>query len=78
MISLAPTDPALAADVQVTEPRDRDRQRFTLTGEAEHDDGTAFPFVVLGNQVCSVWMTWAHLDDIGWPWMLCGRLPPDC
>lgn len=45
---LAPTDPVLASDVQVTGPRDRDRLRFTLTGEAGLNDGTAFPFVILG------------------------------
>ncbi|MEM1043683.1 MAG: cation:proton antiporter [Bacteroidota bacterium] len=45
---LAPTDPVLAADVQVDEPTDRDRLRFSLTGEAGLNDGAAFPFVMLG------------------------------
>lgn len=45
---LAPTDPVLAADVQVHEPNDRDRLRFALTSEAGLNDGTAFPFVYLG------------------------------
>lgn len=45
---LAPTDPVLASDVQVTEPGDRDRLRFALTGEAGLNDGTAFPFLMLG------------------------------
>jgi len=45
---LAPTDPVLASDVQVEDPRDRDRLRFGLTGEAGLNDGTAFPFVMLG------------------------------
>ena len=45
---LAPTDPVLASDVQVAEPDDRDRLRFALTGEAGLNDGTAFPFVLLG------------------------------
>ena len=45
---LAPTDPVLAADVQVEEPDDQDRLRFSLTGEAGLNDGTACPFVVLG------------------------------
>ena len=44
----APTDPVLASDVQVTHALDRDRVRFTLTGEAGLNDGTAFPFVMLG------------------------------
>ena len=30
---LAPTDPVLASDVQVSDPHDRDRLRFGLTGE---------------------------------------------
>ena len=38
----------LASDVQVAEPTDRDRLRFSLTGEAGLNDGTAFPFVLLG------------------------------
>lgn len=45
---LAPTDPVLAADVQVADAFDRDRVRFALTGEAGLNDGTAFPFVMLG------------------------------
>lgn len=45
---LAPTDPVLASDVQVADPQDRDRLRFSLTGEAGLNDGTAFPFVMLG------------------------------
>lgn len=45
---LAPTDPVLAADVQVESPSDDDRLRFGLTGEAGLNDGTAFPFVMLG------------------------------
>ncbi len=45
---LAPTDPVLASDVQVSHPGDRDRLRFALTGEAGLNDGTAFPFVMLG------------------------------
>lgn len=45
---LAPTDPVLASDVQVAAPGDRDRMRFALTGEAGLNDGTAFPFVMLG------------------------------
>jgi sodium/hydrogen antiporter len=45
---LAPTDPVLASDVQVTDPGDKDDLRYTLTGEAGLNDGTAFPFVLLG------------------------------
>jgi len=46
---LAPTDPVLAADVQVGEPTDaedsEDEVRFTLTSEAGLNDALAFPFV---------------------------------
>ncbi|MHA3773998.1 cation:proton antiporter [Verrucomicrobiota bacterium sgz303538] len=45
---LAPTDPVLASDVQIEHANDRDRLRFGLTGEAGLNDGTAFPFVMLG------------------------------
>ncbi len=45
---LAPTDPVLATDVQTRHPGDRDSLRFTLTCEAGLNDGSAFPFVMLG------------------------------
>ena len=49
--SLAPTDPVLAADVQVGEPTDdedsEDEVRFALTSEAGLNDGLAFPVVYL-------------------------------
>lgn len=45
---LAPTDPVLASDVQVSDPQDRSRLRVALTGEGGLNDGTAFPFVMLG------------------------------
>lgn len=45
---LAPTDPVLASDVQVEHAHDREDVRFGLTGEAGLNDGTAFPFVMLG------------------------------
>ena len=45
---LAPTDPVLASDVQIEKTGDTDRLRFGLTGEAGLNDGTAFPFVMLG------------------------------
>ncbi len=46
---LAPTDPVLAADVQVGPPRtgEEDEARFGLTSEAGLNDGLAFPFVNL-------------------------------
>ncbi len=45
---LAPTDPVLATDVQVRHMGDKDLLRFTLTSEAGMNDGSAFPFVMLG------------------------------
>lgn len=49
--SLAPTDPVLAADVQIEMGRPGERRedpvRFALTGEAGLNDGLAFPFVLL-------------------------------
>lgn len=47
---VAPTDPVLAADVQVGPPHEGGEHpvRFTLTTEAGLNDGLAFPFVYLG------------------------------
>ncbi|HYQ72267.1 MAG TPA: cation:proton antiporter, partial [Gammaproteobacteria bacterium] len=45
---VAPTDPVLATEVQIRRPGDRDRLRFALTCEAGMNDGSAFPFVMLG------------------------------
>ncbi|MBL0966293.1 cation:proton antiporter [Blastomonas sp. UPD001] len=46
---LAPTDPVLAADVQIEKPdsEDSDEARFALTSEAGLNDALAFPFVHL-------------------------------
>jgi NhaP-type Na+/H+ or K+/H+ antiporter len=62
---LAPTDPVLAADVQVEDPSDRDRLRFGLTGEAGLNDGTAFPFVMLGLGLLGL----HELGTFGWRWL---------
>ena len=61
---LAPTDPVLASDVQVSNPGDRDRLRFGLTGEGGLNDGTAFPFVMLGLGLLGV----HELGESGWRW----------
>lgn len=63
---LGPTDPVLASDIQVTGPRDRDRLRFTLTGEAGLNDGTAFPFVMLGLGLLGL----HEIGVWGWRWMM--------
>jgi NhaP-type Na+/H+ or K+/H+ antiporter len=73
----APTDPVLASAVQVSHERDRDKLRFSLTGEAGLNDGTAFPFVILGillatvGSETSVWMRWVAVDVV---WAVLGGL----
>jgi NhaP-type Na+/H+ or K+/H+ antiporter len=75
---VAPTDPVLATDVQVRHPGDRDLLRFSLTCEAGMNDGSAFPFVMLGLGLLglhdlgdhglrwwSVDVAWATLAGIG-------------
>jgi NhaP-type Na+/H+ or K+/H+ antiporter len=57
---LAPTDPVLASSVQVLGPADQDQLRFSLTAEAGLNDGTSFPFVMLG-------LGMLGLRDLG-PW----------
>lgn len=69
---VAPTDPVLASEVHVSHERDRDKLRFSLTGEAGLNDGTAFPFVMLGlalaahAQSTGLWLDWIALDLV-WP-----------
>lgn len=63
---LAPTDPVLASDVQVKNPQDHDRLRFALTGEAGLNDGSAFPFVMLGLGLMGL----HELGSGGWRWFL--------
>jgi len=62
---IAPTDPVLASDVQVHTPGDRDELRFALTGEGGLNDGTAFPFVMLGMGLLGL----HELGDYGWRWV---------
>jgi NhaP-type Na+/H+ or K+/H+ antiporter len=63
--SLAPTDPVLAADVQVGPPKtgDEDEVRFGLTSEAGLNDGAAFPFVHLA-------VLLAVALPVGKPWVV--------
>ncbi len=63
---LAPTDPVLATDVQIRHPGDRDQLRFTLTCEAGMNDGSAFPFVMLGLGLLGL----HDLGDYGVNWLL--------
>lgn len=61
---LAPTDPVLASEVQLTRPTDQDKLRFALTGEGGLNDGTAFPFVMLGLGLLGL----HELGPLGWRW----------
>ncbi len=63
---LAPTDPVLATDVQVRHADDRDQLRFTLTCEAGMNDGSAFPFVMLGLGLLGV----HDLGEFGLRWVM--------
>ena len=74
---LAPTDPVLAADVQVGPPKggEEDEVRFGLTSEAGLNDGAAFPFVHLaivlaaaastGEPWAAKWLGYHVLWEIG-------------
>jgi NhaP-type Na+/H+ or K+/H+ antiporter len=65
---VAPTDPVLATDVQIRHPGDHDQLRFTITCEAGMNDGSAFPFVMLGmgllglNDLGNFGINWILLD----------------
>jgi NhaP-type Na+/H+ or K+/H+ antiporter len=63
---LAGTDPVLASDVEVDHPFDPNPLRFSLTGEAGFNDGTVFPFVILGLGLLGN----RHIGTVGWRWLL--------
>jgi len=63
---IAPTDPVLATEVQIRHPGDHDRLRFTLTCEAGMNDGSAFPFVMLGLGLLGL----HELGEFGQRWVL--------
>ena len=78
--ALAPTDPVLASEVQVSEPATQpgdptaveDEVRFSLTSEAGLNDALAFPFVMLaialaehGDRAGTWLLTWAAGDLVG-------------
>ncbi|WP_127012917.1 cation:proton antiporter [Microbacterium oxydans] len=74
--ALAPTDPVLATEVQVSEPVDDenadDEVRFALTSEAGLNDGLAFPFTYAAIAISmvglapSAWFTDWFLIDVLW------------
>ena len=67
---MAPTDPVLAADVQVGGPGEGDHthSKMALTAEAGMNDGTAFPFVwlavlmAMGGLSENVWAGWLQYE----------------
>jgi NhaP-type Na+/H+ or K+/H+ antiporter len=63
---VAPTDPVLATEVQVRHADDNDQLRFALTCEAGMNDGSAFPFVMLGLGLLGL----HDLGDAGWRWIV--------
>lgn len=76
--ALAPTDPVLASEVQVSEPltedegSDDDEARFAITSEAGLNDGLAFPFTYAAIAISAVglapagWLGQWLLIDVGW------------
>ncbi len=62
---VAPTDPVLATEVQIRHADDPDELRFALTCEAGMNDGSAFPFVMLGLGLLGL----HDLGDAGWRWL---------
>jgi sodium/hydrogen antiporter len=62
---LAPTDPVLASDVHVEHEHDAEPVRLSLTGEAGLNDGSAFPFVMLGLGLIGT----HELGAYGWRWV---------
>ncbi len=75
---LAPTDPVLASDVQVSPPGEggEDAVRFALTSEAGLNDGLAFPFVWLAVALALAtaaepinWQQWLVMDVV---WRVAG------
>ncbi|PMR67118.1 cation:proton antiporter [Halomonas heilongjiangensis] len=62
---VAPTDPVLATEVQVRHADDTDELRFSLTCEAGMNDGSAFPFLMLGLGLLGL----HDLGDAGWRWL---------
>ncbi len=61
---LAPTDPVLASGIQSESGSKPDRVRFSLAGEGALNDGSAFPFVLLGLGLMGL----HPLGEGGWRW----------
>ncbi len=70
---LAPTDPVLASEVQLSHTDDPNELRFGLTSEGGLNDALAFPFVYFG----LYWLNHDHWQDWFGEWLrvdLCWRI----
>lgn len=68
---LAPTDPVLAASIQVGPPNTggEDTPRFALTSEAGLNDGLAFPFVYLAIKIAEAYSEGqGFTGELLWSW----------
>lgn len=68
---LAPTDPVLASEIQLTHSNDQDNFRFGITSEGGLNDSLAFPFVYFGLKAIDnpQWDSWLRewlLVDVIW------------
>jgi NhaP-type Na+/H+ or K+/H+ antiporter len=71
---LAPTDPVLASGIRSEEGATPDIVRFSLAGEGALNDGSAFPFVLLGMGIMGL----HELGTGGWHWWLMDVLWATC
>lgn len=71
---LAPTDPVLASGIRSEEGVTPDIVRFSLAGEGALNDGSAFPFVLLGMGIMGL----HELGTGGWHWWLMDVLWATC
>ncbi|MBF2075008.1 MAG: sodium:proton antiporter [Synechococcales cyanobacterium C42_A2020_086] len=62
---LAPTDPVLASEVQISDSDDRNELRFGLTSEGGLNDALAFPFVYFG----LYWLKEDRIEDWFLSWV---------
>lgn len=67
---LAPTDPVLATGIQAESGISPDPVRFSLAGEGALNDGSAFPFVLLGLGLLGL----HPLGSGGWHWLVVDML----
>lgn len=66
--ALAPTDPVLAAEVQIKDMKQKENShaaQFALTGEAGINDGVAYPFIFMAVLIAEAG-SWAEFDFTHW------------